>query len=240
MAQRKRGFYEKYIKRVLDVVCALLALTVFSWLYLLIAITVRVKLGKPVLFKQPRPGMLDPKTGQERIFDMYKFRTMSDARNERGELLPDEQRLDRFGRFLRITSLDELPEAINILKGEMSVIGPRPQLVKDMVFMTDKQRIRHTAKPGLSGLAQIRGRNAISWEEKFYWDLKYIDNISFFEDFYIVLITIWKVLKREESAEELSTTDDYGDALLKKGRITELQYNEFMTRAEKILMESQR
>ena len=122
----------------------------------------------------------------------------------------------------------------------MSVIGPRPQLVKDMVFMTDKQRIRHTAKPGLSGLAQIRGRNAISWEEKFYWDLKYIDNISFFEDFYIVLITIWKVLKREESAEELSTTDDYGDALLKKGRITELQYNEFMTRAEKILMESQR
>ena len=153
MAQRKRGFYEKYIKRALDIVCALLALIVFSWLYLLIAIAVRIKLGKPVLFKQPRPGMIDPKTGQERIFDMYKFRTMSDARNERGELLPDEQRLDRFGRFLRITSLDELPEAINILKGEMSVIGPRPQLVKDMVFMTDKQRIRHTAKPGLSGLA---------------------------------------------------------------------------------------
>ena len=163
--QRKRSFYEKYIKRLLDIICALLAIVVFCWLYAIIAILVRTKLGSPVLFKQPRPGLIDPKTGQERIFNMYKFRSMSDDRDANGNLLPDEVRLGKFGKALRATSLDELPEAFNILKGDMSVIGPRPQLVRDMVFMTSAQRMRHTAKPGLSGLAQVMGRNAITWEE---------------------------------------------------------------------------
>ena len=134
--QRKQGFYEKYIKRLLDIICSLLTIIVFSWLYIILAILVRIKLGSPVLFKQPRPGMIDSKTGQERIFDMYKFRTMSDAKDANGELLPDEERLGEFGKKLRATSLDELPEIFNILIGNMSVIGPRPQLVRDMVFMT--------------------------------------------------------------------------------------------------------
>ncbi len=162
--QRKMGFYEKYIKRILDIICSLLALMAFSWLYLIIAIVVRVKMGSPVLFKQPRPGLI--KNGKETIFDMYKFRTMTDARDENGELLSDEVRLTKFGAWLRRTSLDELPEALSILKGDMSIIGPRPQLVRDMVFMSDEQRMRHTVKPGLSGLAQVKGRNLNSEIEK--------------------------------------------------------------------------
>ena len=182
MIQRKIGFYEKYIKRALDIVCALLALAVFCPLYAVIAILVRCRLGSPVIFKQPRPGLIDPETGRERIFSILKFRTMTDERDGNGELLPDEKRLTRFGKMLRATSLDELPEAFSILNGDMSVIGPRPQLVRDMVFMTDEQRLRHTAKPGLSGLAQVKGRNAISWEEKLAWDLKYIEKVSFLSD----------------------------------------------------------
>ena len=188
--QRKQGFYEKYIKRILDIICSGLAIVVFCWLYAIIAVLVRVKLGKPVLFKQPRPGIIDPKTGRERIFNMYKFRTMTDERDENGNLLPDEVRLTKFGKALRATSLDELPEAFNIFKGDMSIIGPRPQLVRDMVFMSDEQRMRHTAKPGLSGLAQVKGRNAITWEEKLNWDLKYIENVSFWNDIKIVFLTI--------------------------------------------------
>ncbi len=160
--QRDMGFYEKYIKRLLDIICSLLVIVIFCWLYAIIAIIVRVKMGSPVLFKQPRPGLIDPKSGRERIFDMYKFRTMTDERDADGNLLPDEQRLPKFGKMLRATSLDELPEAFNILKGDMSVIGPRPQLVRDMVFMDERIRMRHTAKPGLSGLAQVNGRNAIT------------------------------------------------------------------------------
>lgn len=235
--QRKRGFYEKYIKRLLDIVCALLALVVFSWLYILIAILVRIKLGKPVLFKQPRPGMIDPKTGKERIFDMYKFRTMTDERDENGQLLPDEIRLTSFGKMLRATSLDELPEALSILGGDMSVIGPRPWLVRDMVFMNDKQRMRHTAKPGLSGLAQVMGRNAITWEDKIEWDLKYIEDVSFFEDLKIVGLTVKKVFGRSESSDELDVTYDFGDALLKAGTITEDYYNQKQLEARKILEE---
>ena len=136
--ERKRGFYEKYIKRLLDIVCSLLFIIVFSWLYLIIAIVVRVKMGSPVIFKQPRPGIV--KNGKETIFDMYKFRSMTDERDENGELLPDEKRLPKFGALLRSTSLDELPEVFCILRGTMSVIGPRPQLVRDMVFMSDEQR----------------------------------------------------------------------------------------------------
>ena len=235
---RKRGFYEKYIKRLLDIICSSLAIIVFFWLYLIIAILVRVKLGSPVLFKQPRPGMIDPKTGKERIFDMFKFRTMSDARDENGNLLPDEARLGKFGKALRATSLDELPEAFNILRGEMSVIGPRPQLVRDMTFMSERQRMRHTAKPGLSGLAQVKGRNAISWEEKIDWDLKYIENITFLNDLKLVWLTFKKVFVRNnitESSDEIDVTLDYGDALLKAGRISRDEYEHNQAVARKIL-----
>lgn len=234
---RKIGFYEKYIKRLLDILCALLAMAALSWLYLLVAVLVRLKMGKPVLYKQPRPGMIDPKTGKERIFDMYKFRSMTDERDEKGNLLPDEKRLPPFGRMLRATSLDEIPEAINILKGEMSVVGPRPQLVRDMVFMSDEQRMRHTAKPGLSGLAQVMGRNSISWEDKINWDLKYIENVSLLSDLKIVLLTVKKAFfrgKKDDDAE-LEVTDDYGDALLRAGKVSRAQYDEKQAEARALL-----
>ena len=238
--QRKRGFYEKYIKRLIDIICSLLTIFVLFWLYVVIAILVRIKLGSPVLFKQPRPGLINPKTGKETIFDMYKFRTMSDIKDANGELLPDEVRLGEFGKKLRATSLDELPEIFNILNGDMSVIGPRPQLVRDMVFMTEEQRMRHTAKPGLSGLAQIMGRNAISWEEKFKWDLKYIDNISFLGDWNIIWITIKKVFFRGDmtaSSEEIDVTLDYGDVLLKDGKVTREQYDNLRAYAANLIKE---
>ena len=238
--ERKLSFYEKYTKRLLDIICALLAITVFSWLFIIIAVVVRIKLGKPVLFKQPRPGLIDPNTGKERIFNMYKFRTMSDARDENGNLLPDEFRLGKFGKALRATSLDELPEAFNILRGEMSVIGPRPQLVRDMVFMTETQRLRHTAKPGLSGLAQVMGRNSITWEEKIAWDLKYIENVSFLNDLNLIWLTFKKVFLRNkitESDEEIDITLDYGDALLKAGKISKSRYDALQAYAHNILDE---
>ena len=191
-------------------------------------------MGSPILFKQPRPGLIG-KDGKEKIFYMYKFRTMTNERDEHGDLLADEKRLPAFGRLLRATSLDELPEAINILKGDMSVIGPRPQLVRDMVFMTEEQRLRHTAKPGLSGLAQIKGRNAISWEEKLDWDLKYIDKVSFTNDILIMWRTVLKVFGGNESETELDVTDDYGDYLLKSGRITSDEYKEKQQQARELL-----
>ena len=173
---RKQGFYEKYIKRFLDIICSSLFIICFSWIYAIIAVLVRIKLGSPIIFKQPRPGRI--KNGKETIFDMYKFRTMTGEKDSDGNLLPDEKRLTPFGKKLRSTSLDELPELINVIKGEMSLIGPRPQLVRDMVFMTKKQRLRHISKPGLSGLAQVSGRNAISWEDKLNCDLAYIKNVN--------------------------------------------------------------
>lgn len=233
---RQKSFYEKNIKRFLDIVCALLAIILFSWLYFIIAIIVRIKMGSPVLFKQPRPGMIDEE-GKEKIFYMYKFRTMTNACDENGNLLPDLQRLPKFGKLLRATSLDELPEAFNILKGDMSVIGPRPFLVRDMVFMSEEQRMRHTAKPGLSGLAQVMGRNAITWEDKINWDLKYIDNVSLLSDFKITLLTIRKVFGKSESVAELDVTDDYGDALLKNGKVTKKQYEEFQECARTLIKE---
>lgn len=232
---RKQGFYEKYVKRLLDIICSLLAVIVFFWLYLIIALVVRIKMGKPVLFKQPRPGMIDPRTGKEHIFQMYKFRTMTNERDAEGNLLPDEQRLPAFGKLLRATSLDELPEAFNILRGDMSIIGPRPQLVRDMVFMSSEQRKRHTAKPGLSGLAQVMGRNAISWEDKLDWDLKYIERISFLNDLRIVWLTVKKVFGRGKRAEETDVADDYGDALLKAGKVSREQYDELQVTAKKLI-----
>lgn len=236
--KRKRGFYELYIKRLLDIACSLAAIVVFGWLYIILAILVRVRLGSPVLFKQPRPGRIDPKTGRERIFHMYKFRSMSDERDENGELLPDEIRLGSFGKALRATSLDELPEAFNILKGDMSIIGPRPQLVRDMVFMTPEQRMRHTAKPGLSGLAQVMGRNALAWEDKLRWDLKYIENVSFSEDARIVWQTFRKVFVRSnitESSEEIDVTLDFGDWLLQEGKISREEYEAKQAEAKRLL-----
>ena len=235
--ERKRGFYEKYVKRILDIICSLLAIIVFSWLYIIIAIIVRIKMGSPVLFKQPRPGIV--KNGKETIFDMYKFRTMTDERDDNGELLPDDKRLPPFGAWLRKTSLDELPEAFNILKGDMSVIGPRPQLVRDMVFMSEQQRMRHTAKPGLSGLAQVKGRNAISWEEKLEWDLKYIEKVSFKNDVMIIFETVKTAFIKAEGITdgENATALDYGDALLKEGKVNKEQYDCLRSQALVLLSE---
>ena len=231
---RREGIYQRYIKRILDILCALAALTVFGWLYIIVAILVRVKLGSPVLFTQPRPGK------DEKIFKLYKFRTMTDARDEQGNLLPDDVRLTPFGRSLRSTSLDELPEAFNILKGDMSVIGPRPQLVRDMVFMTPEQRQRHTVRPGLSGLAQTRGRNALSWDGKLSTDLEYIQNVTFLGDLKIIFDTVKQVFFGEKGLEdsdvdEVEITDDFGDYLLKQGRVSKEEYERKQAEARGLL-----
>ncbi|SEA81411.1 Sugar transferase involved in LPS biosynthesis (colanic, teichoic acid) [Oribacterium sp. KHPX15] len=236
LLERKQGFYEKYIKRLLDIICSLLFIILLCWLYVIIALIVRIKMGSPVLFKQPRPGIV--KNGRETIFDMYKFRTMTDERDKDGNLLPDDKRLPKFGAMLRSTSLDELPEVFCILRGTMSIVGPRPQLVRDMVFMSDEQRMRHTAKPGLTGLAQVKGRNAITWEEKLDWDLKYIENVSFWNDINIVLKTVVAVLNKSGITDgENVTSMDYGDWLLKCGNITNTKYEELQEKAKEILEE---
>ena len=213
------GPYERWFKRPVDILCALAAIIVFGWLYILVAILVRINLGSPVIFRQPRPGK------DEKVFYLYKFRSMTDERDEQGNLLPDEVRLTKFGKFLRSTSLDELPEAFNILKGDMSVIGPRPQLVRDMVFMTPEQRMRHWVRPGLSGLAQVRGRNAISWEGKLATDLEYIQKVTFWGDVKILLQTVVKVFQRDGITEEgMATAADLGDYLLSEGRVEPEDY----------------
>ena len=222
--------YKRYIKRALDIFCALAAIIVFWWLYLIVAILVRVKLGSPVIFKQPRPGK------DERIFNLYKFRTMTDERDENGNLLPDEVRLTKFGKLLRATSLDELPECFNIIRGDMSVVGPRPQLVRDMVFMTDAQRTRHTVRPGLTGLAQVSGRNNITWEQKFEYDLRYIDRITFIGDLKIILQTVGKVLKKSDTVREGTVSDmDYGDWLMLEGKVDRAAYDEKQAKAKQLL-----
>lgn len=197
--------YRRYIKRPFDILCALAAIIVFSWLYIIVAVLVRIKLGSPILFKQDRPGK------DEKTFKLYKFRTMTDKRDENGNLLPDDARLTKFGKFLRSTSLDELPEAFNILFGDMSVVGPRPLLPKYLPLYNETQRRRHEVRPGLSGLAQISGRNIISWEEKFDLDIKYIDNITFLGDVKIILLTVWKAFVKEEgiSSAESVTMEEF-------------------------------
>ena len=235
---KKQGIYERYIKRLLDIICALAALIVFGWLYIIVAVLVRVKLGAPVLFTQPRPGK------DEKIFKLYKFRTMTDARDENGKLLPDDVRLTKFGKALRSTSLDELPEAFNILKGDMSVICPRPQLVRDMVFMTPEQRLRHTVRPGLSGLAQTRGRNALSWDGKLETDLEYIQHVTFLGDLKIIFDTVKQVFFRQKGLEnsdvdEVEITDDFGDYLLKAGRVSMEEYAEKQAEAKELLTAQQ-
>ena len=238
--KRKQGIYEKYVKRLIDIVCSLAALAVFWWLYIIVAILVKTKLGSPVLFTQPRPGLIDSRTGKENVFKMYKFRTMTDECDENGNLLPDEVRLTKFGKWLRSTSLDELPEVFNILKGDMSIIGPRPQLVRDMVFMTPEQRMRHTAKPGLSGLAQVNGRNAIKWEDKLEWDLKYIKKVSFIEDVKIILMTVQKAFIKQEgiTEEDAATATDFGDYLLANGKVSQSEYESRQREAKEILVKA--
>lgn len=233
---RKMGFYEKYVKRMIDVGCAMCAIVAFSPLYLGVALLVRIKLGSPVLFTQERPGLVGS-DGKETVFKMYKFRSMTDERDENGELLPDEVRLTKFGAWLRKSSLDELPEVFNILNGTMSLIGPRPQLVRDMVFMTNEQRKRHTAKPGISGLAQINGRNSISWEDKMNWDIEYIEKCGFFEDIRIIFLTVKKAFIKQEgiTQDDMATAEDYGDYLLRTEKISRKEYDNKQEMAKKIL-----
>lgn len=223
--------YKSYIKRITDILCAVAAIAVFWWLYIIVALLVRINLGSPVIFKQPRPG----KGGK--IFTLYKFRTMTDKRDSDGNLLPDSVRLTRFGKFLRSTSLDELPEAFNILFGSMSVVGPRPQLVRDMVFFTEEQMKRQSVTPGLTGLAQVSGRNGITWEDKINYDLEYIKNITFTGDCKIIFKTVWKAFVKSEgiSQEGLDTAEDLGDYLLKKGVVDLEEYNDKQSKAREML-----
>lgn len=205
--------YKKYIKRILDFILSLCALILLSPVLLITAILVRIKIGSPIIFKQPRPGL------DSRIFNLYKFRTMNDKKNEDGKLLPDEERLTRFGKILRSTSLDELPELINILKGEMSIVGPRPLLVEYLDFYSEEEKHRHDVRPGLTGLAQVNGRNSISWEDKFKLDLEYIEKISFFTDMRIIIKTIIKVLKREGINQEGNVTTEKFSEVRKEANV---------------------
>jgi undecaprenyl phosphate N,N'-diacetylbacillosamine 1-phosphate transferase len=189
--KKNDGIYKRFIKRPMDIVLSLLAIIILSPVLLIVALLVRVKLGSPVIFKQNRPGL------NEKIFTLYKFRTMTDEKDENGELLPNDIRLTKLGRILRATSLDELPELFNILKGDMSIIGPRPLLIEYLPLYNENQKHRHDVRPGLSGLAQVNGRNAISWEEKFDYDIEYVENLTFLLDLKIILKTFFKVLKRE-------------------------------------------
>lgn len=192
--------YSKYFKRLLDIICSLLALICFSWLYLIVAFLVRIKLGSPVLFKQQRPGK------EEKIFTLYKFRTMTDEKDEDGNLLPDDIRLTKFGKLLRSMSLDELPELFNVLKGDMSIVGPRPLLVRYLPLYNEEEKHRHDVRPGFTGYAQVNGRNALSWEDKFRLDVEYVNSISFLLDVNIILKTIKVVLFREGISSETSAT----------------------------------
>lgn len=211
--------YRPFFKRFYDAVLSGLALLVLSPLLLILAICVRGKLGSPVMFRQYRPG----KNGK--IFVMHKFRTMTDAKDESGKLLPDDQRMTAFGRLLRSTSLDELPELWDIFRGKMSIVGPRPQLVRDRVFMDESIDCRHSVRGGLTGLAQVSGRNAISWEERLALDLEYVQSYSLFRDIWILFRTVGKVLKRSDVATEgMETSEDYGDYLLRTGKITGEEY----------------
>lgn len=200
MKHKPYGPYEKFIKRPQDFLCALLATIVLSPVMLITAILVAVKLGRPVLFKQERPGR------NAKIFKIYKFRTMTDERDEEGNLLPDDVRLTSFGKKLRATSLDELPELFNMLKGDMSVVGPRPLMPKYLPRYNERQARRHEVRPGFTGLAQVHGRNSISWEEKFDWDVKYVDHITFLGDWKIIFETVKTVLKREGITSDTSVT----------------------------------
>ena len=199
-AEVNKGIYRIFLKRPMDFILSLMAIIVLSPVLIIVGVLVRFKLGSPVLFKQRRPGL------NEKIFTMYKFRTMTDEKDENGELLPDSVRLTKFGRMLRSTSLDELPELFNILKGDMSIVGPRPLLIQYLDLYNDHQKRRHEVRPGLSGHAQVNGRNAISWEDKFNLDVEYVDNVSFIGDWKIIFLTIKKVFVKEGISSDTSVT----------------------------------
>lgn len=194
---RSKGVYARFVKRLLDIFGALLGLILLCWVFAIVAILVRVKLGSPVIYKATRPGKIDPKTGEERLFKLYKFRSMTNETDETGKLLPDSKRLTKFGRLLRATSLDELPELVNILKGDMSFVGPRPLGIKYIPYYTEEERHRHDVLPGLTGLAQARGRNSLTWEQKFAYDVEYVNKVSFLFDMRILFETAIKVVKRD-------------------------------------------
>lgn len=224
--------YQKFGKRLFDIIAAATALIVLSPLLLWLAWKIKKNLGSPVIFSQIRPGK------DNKLFRLYKFRSMTDAKDENGNLLPDEDRMTDFGRKLRATSLDELPELWNILKGDMSVVGPRPQLVRDMVFFTEEELNRQKVTPGLTGLAQISGRNNSSWKERFCYDITYIRNISFCEDMHIIWRTIFKVSKKEDIVTEgMETSEDYGDWLLRQDMVSRTEYQAKQIRAMKLLDE---
>ena len=222
--------YRNCLKRVFDFCCSLFALIVLSPILLVFIILGVVFMKGNPFFTQPRPGK------DEKIFKLIKFRTMSNVKDRQGKLLPDEMRLNSYGRFLRSTSVDELPELLNILRGDMAVIGPRPQLIRDMVFMSSEQRKRHSVRPGLSGLAQVNGRNVITWEDKFSWDLKYIEKITIVGDVRIIFETIGKVFKRADINREGTVSDmDFGDYLLQKNEVSQEEYDKKQAEANELL-----
>mgnify|MGYP004556398481 FL=1 len=224
------GIYAKYIKRAMDCFLSFCAIVVLSPIMIVLTVAGAIAMKGNPFFTQLRPGK------NEKIFKLIKFRTMTCEKDKDGNLLPDDKRLTKYGKFLRSTSLDELPELINILKGDMSVIGPRPQLVRDMVFMTERQRMRHKVRPGLSGLAQISGRNAINWENKLEYDTEYIQNITFLGDWKIIFLTIKKVFERADiSTEGMETAEDLGDYLLEKGVVDKESYDEKQADAIELL-----
>lgn len=229
--------YAKYWKRFFDFTLSLLALIVLSPVLFILTIVGAIAMRGNPFFVQPRPGRKG-KDGKEKIFKLIKFRTMSNKKDKDGNLLPDAERLNGYGRFLRKTSLDELGELVNIVKGDMAIVGPRPQLVRDMVFMTTQQRRRHDVRPGLTGLAQINGRNNITWEQKFEYDLVYIDGgITLFGDIKIIFKTIGKVLKRNDTVREGTESDiDFGDWLVKEGKLAENEYKEKQTEAKALIL----
>jgi len=230
MDQHKAGIYEKYIKRLLDFVLSLMALIVLSPVLLVLIIVGAIKMKGNPFFTQLRPGK------DEKIFKLIKFRTMTNEKDADGNLLPDDVRLNKYGRILRSTSLDELPELLNILKGDMSIVGPRPQLVRDMVFMNEEQRKRHSVRQGLTGWAQVNGRNNMSWEDKFKYDLEYISCVSLTGDVKIIFRTVQKVLTKDGiSADGMETAEDYGDYLLNTGQIVLEEY-EFKQNQAKLLI----
>lgn len=197
----ENSIYAKYVKRVLDVLCSLIGMILFCWVYAIIAILVKIKHGSPVIYKARRPGKIDPKTGKEKIFLLYKFRSMTNAKDENGKLLPDAQRLTKFGRILRSSSLDELPELWNIFKGDMSIVGPRPWAESYLKYFTLEEHKRHEVRPGLTGWAQVNGRTAANWDERLRYDFEYVEKVSFLMDLKIIFQTVNKVVSRSDIVE---------------------------------------
>ena len=222
--------YVNFFKRVIDLLLSLIALIVLSPVILVLIILGAVKMRGNPFFTQQRPGK------GEKIFKLIKFRTMTNQKDKDGNLLPDDVRLTKYGKVLRSTSLDELPELLNIIKGDMAIVGPRPQLVRDMVFMTEQERIRHTVRPGLTGLAQVSGRNNMSWEKKFEYDLEYIQRITFFGDIKIIFNTVFKVFKRDGIATDgMETAEDLGDYLLRVGKVERPDYDKKQEEAKELM-----